>query len=285
MVPAQFPARATGSQLVEPEVRDEFDAILRFWFDRGVAGFRIDVCHMIVKDAQLRDNPPTTEDDPWLMQVFGQSRVYNSCQPEVHDVLRRWRQIAEEYDPPRVLIGETNGRSSRGSAALLRVGRRAHLAFNFPFIEAPFEAGALSSIVDAMSELLPAGAWPVWTGSNHDVSHLATRWAAGDNAKVRLALMMLLTLRGTPVLFEGDEIGLEDTDIERDDVLDPVGLRLSPVYKGRDPERGPMPWEGRPGGGFTRPGVRTWLPMRDPTSNNVSDQRKDPRSVLEFCAT
>ena len=76
----------------KPEVRDEFDAILRFWFDRGVAGFRIDVCHMIVKDAQLRDSPPTTEDDPWLMQVFGQRPVYNSCQPEVHDVLRRWRQ-------------------------------------------------------------------------------------------------------------------------------------------------------------------------------------------------
>jgi alpha-glucosidase len=266
-----------------PAVRDEFDSILRFWFDRGVAGFRIDVCHMIVKDAQLRDNPPATEDDPWIMQVFGQRPVYNSCQPEVHEVLRRWRLIAHEYDPPRVLIGETSVDRLEDVAPFYGSGDdELDLAFNFPFIESPFEAAPLSLVVEKLTELLPAGAWPVWTGSNHDVSHLATRWAGGDDAKVRIALMMLLTLRGTPVFFEGDEIGLEDTDIERDDVLDPVGLRFWPVYKGRDPERGPMPWHPGPGGGFTGPGVPAWLPMRDPTLINVADQRKDPGSVLNF---
>jgi alpha-glucosidase len=94
--------------------------------------------------------------------------------------------------------------------------------------------------------------------------------------------MMLLSLRGTPVFFEGDEIGLEDSELERDDVLDPVGLRFWPVYKGRDPERGPVPWKPGPGGGFTEPGVRTWLPMRDPSLNNIASQRGHPASVLNF---
>jgi alpha-glucosidase len=198
-------------------------------------------------------------------------------------VLRRWRQIAQEYDPPRVLIGETSVDRIEDVAPFYGTGEdELNLAFNFPFIESPFEAGSLSEIVGKTTELLPAGAWPAWTGSNHDVSHLSTRWAAGDGAKVRLALMMLLTLRGTPVFFEGDEIGLEDTDIEHEDVLDPVGLRFWPVYKGRDPERGPMPWEPGPGGGFTVPGARTWLPMGDPSLNNVLDQRADPGSVLNY---
>ena len=267
----------------KPEVRDEFDAILRFWFDRGVAGFRIDVCHMIVKDAELRDNPPATADDPFLMQMFGQRPVYNACRPEVHDVLRRWRKIADEYDPPRVLIGETSVDRIEDLVAFYGTGDdELDLAFNFPFFEAPFDPVALSSIAGKLTEMLPDGAWPAWTGSNHDISHLATRWGAGEPNKVRLALMMLLTLRGTPVFFEGDEIGLEDTDIEHEDVLDPVGLRFWPVYKGRDPERGPIPWGPGPGGGFTDPGVRTWLPMGDPSRNNVAGQRDDPTSVLNF---
>ena len=263
-------------------VRDEFDKILRFWFDRGVAGFRIDVCHMIVKDAQLRDNPPTDENDPWLMQVFGQKPVFNACRPEVHDVLRRWRRIAEQYDPPRLLVGETNVDRVEDLVPFYGAGDELNLGFNFPFVEAEFDAGALSAVVDKTADLLPADAWPVWTGSNHDVSHLATRWAGGDQAKVKLALMMLLTLRGTPVLYQGDEIGLEDTSIEREDVLDPVGLPYWPAYKGRDPERNPMSWNPGPGGGFTDPGVSTWLPMGDPDLSNVSDQRSDPESVLNF---
>jgi alpha-glucosidase len=263
-------------------VRDEFDKILRFWFDRGVAGFRIDVCHMIVKDAQLRDNPPADESDPFLTQVFGQKTVFNACRPEVHDVLRRWRQIAEEYDPPRLLLGETNVDRLEDIIPFYGSGDELNLAFNFQFVTAAFEPAALSGIVDRMAELLPDGEWPVWTGSNHDESHLATRWAVGDAAKVELALMMLLTLRGTPVLYQGDEIGLDDTSIERDEVRDPVGLRFWPFYKGRDPERNPMPWRPGAGGGFTEPGVTTWVRMGDPDLSNVSDQRADPGSVLNF---
>ncbi len=264
------------------EVRDAFDDIVRFWWDRGVAGFRIDVCNMMVKDAALRDNPPATEDDPFIMQVFGQRPIYNGNRPEGHDVLRRWRAIADGYSPPRLLLGETNVDTLENLASYYGSGDdELHLGFNFPFIEAPFEAAALSDVVERTLALLPPGAWPVWTGSNHDVSRLATRWCGGDPAKVRLALLMLLTLRGTPVLYQGDEIGLTDGDIAKDQLLDPVGLRFWPHYKGRDPERTPMPWDGGPNAGFTAPGVTPWLALAD-APVHVAGQRHEPGSVLHL---
>ena len=263
------------------EVRDEFDRILRFWFDRGVAGFRIDVCHMIVKDAQLRDNPPATKDDPFIQQMFGQRPLYNANQPEVHDVLRRWRKIADSYSPPRILVGETSVDDLPTLAPYYGMGQdELNLAFNFVFIEAPFDAVAMRAVVEQTEELLPPGAWPVWTGSNHDVSRFASRWAEGDRAKARAAIVLLVGLWGTIFLFEGDEIGMTDTVLTREDVLDPVGLRFWPAYQGRDPERTPMAWSAEDGGGFTRPGVTPWLPFGDLAAANVADQRDDPQSLL-----
>jgi alpha-glucosidase len=265
-----------------PKVADEFDAILRFWFDRGISGFRIDVCHMIVKDKLLRDNPPATEDDPFVMQMFGQRPTYNERQPEVHEVIRRWRKLGDTYDPPRLFLGETSVDRVEDLIPFYGSGDELQLAFNFPFIESPFESGPLSAVVELISGLLPEYAWPVWTGSNHDVSRLATRWAEGHPQKTRVALMMVLTLKGTPVLYEGDEIGLEDAEVEREELLDPVGVRFWPYYKGRDPERSPMPWQPGPNGGFTDPGVKTWLPMTDPDRCNVADQTPEPGSVLHL---
>ena len=263
-----------------PDLRAEFEGILAWWWDRGVAGFRIDVCHMIVKDKLLRDNPPATEDDPFIMQVFGQRPVFNANQPEVHDVLRRWRALADQRDPKRIFVGETNVEELETLVTYYGSGTdELNLGFNFPFVEAPLEAHAMRSILERTESLLPPTAWPVWTGSNHDFSRLATRWAGGDLAKTRLALMMLLTLRGTCVLYQGDEIGLTDGDISEAEVHDPVGQRFWPAYKGRDPERTPMPWNAGPNGGFTTPEVTPWLPIRDTTSN-VEAQRDDPGSVL-----
>ncbi len=263
-------------------VRSAFEDICRFWWDRGVAGFRIDVCNMMVKDRGLRDNPPATEDDPFIMQMFGQRPVYNGNRPEAHDVLRRWRTISNEYSPPRVLLGETNVDTLENLALYYGSGDdELHLGFNFPFIEAPFDPDELAGIVERVEALLPGPAWPVWTGSNHDVSRLATRWCEGDLAKVRLALLMLLTLRGTPVLYQGDEIGLTDRVFEQDELLDPVGARFWPYYPGRDPERTPMPWDAGPNAGFTSPGTVPWLPMAD-TPVNVAQQRSDPGSVLHL---
>jgi alpha-glucosidase len=264
------------------EVRDAFDGILRFWFGRGIAGFRIDVCHGIVKDALLRDNPPATDDDPWMTRMFGQRSVYNANRPEVHDVLRRWRRLADTYDPARVLLGETLVHKIETMATYY--GDRSdelNLAFNYPFLDAPFEASALRAVVEKTEAVLPDGAWPLWTGSNHDVSRLATRWAGGSPAKARAALLMLLTLRGTPLLYQGDEIGLPDTPLTREDIRDPVGLRFWPGYAGRDPARTPMPWSDKPGGGFTSPGVKPWLPLAGGV-DSVAAQRSDPDSILNF---
>ncbi|HWE65471.1 MAG TPA: alpha-amylase family glycosyl hydrolase [Acidimicrobiales bacterium] len=265
------------------DVRGAFDDIVRFWWDRGVAGFRIDVCNMMIKDAELRDNPPATKDDPIDQQLMGVKSLYNSDRPEAHDILQRWRAISDTYQPGRLLIGETNVEQLPTLMEFYGNGHNElHGGFNFVFINAALDAAAMRTVVEEVEALIPDGAWPIWTGSNHDVSRLATRWAGGDPAKVRVALLILLTLRGTPFLYQGDEIGLADGPIEQSDLLDAVGIRYWPHYKGRDPERTPMPWSNTPGGGFTDAGVRPWLPMADPAVCNVADQEGDPGSVLAF---
>ena len=262
------------------EVRHEFDAILRFWFDRGVAGFRIDVCNIIVKDAQLRDNPPATAEDDLEAQLFGQRPVYNGNRPEVHDVIRRWRRLADSYDTPRALIGETPVKVEELAKYYGDGSDELHLAFNFPFLTAPFDATAMRSVVEDTEGHLPPGAWPAWTGSNHDMARFSSRWAEGSPAKARLALLILLCLRGTPVLYQGDEIGLEDVAISQADLRDPLGVRYWPAYAGRDAMRTPMPWRDGPGGGFTTADARPWLPLGPTRSCNVENQRADPGSML-----
>ena len=264
------------------EVREAFDAILRFWFDRGVAGFRIDVCNGMVKDAELRDNPPAGADDDFEAQMFGQRSVYNANRPEVHDVIRRWRRIANSYDPPRLLVGETPVHLDQLASYYGNGRDELHLAFNFPFIDAPLDAAPMRGIVGEMEDRLPAGAWPVWTGSNHDLSRLATRWAKDDPQRVRVALLMLLCLRGTPFLYQGDEIGLPNRPVPRGALRDPLGVRYWPYYEGRDAMRTPMPWCNDPTGGFTAPGVTPWLPIGDAAACNVEDQHENPDSVLHF---
>lgn len=263
------------------DVRDEFDRILRFWFDRGVAGFRIDVAHMLVKDAQRRDNPPATEHDHWLEQLRGQRQVYNANRPEVHEVYRRWRTIADTYDPPRLLLGETHVFDIESLASFYGRDDELGLAFNFPFLHADFDAGALRRVVAETEAGLPADAWPVWTASNHDVSRFPTRWCHGDADLTRCALVLLLTLRGTPVLYYGDELGLPDTDVPVDRLRDPVTIAYRPTID-RDAARTPMPWTSAPGGGFTEAGVEPWLPFGDLDSHNVADQRADPASTLHL---
>jgi alpha-glucosidase len=262
------------------EVRAEFDDILRFWFDRGVAGLRIDVCNIIIKDARLRDNPVATPDDSAEAQLFGQRAVYNMNRPEAHDVIRRWRAIADSYDPPRVLIGETPVEDLRRLVDFHGANDELHLAFNFGFINAPLESGAMRDIVEALEALLPPDAWPVWTGSNHDMFRFPTRWAGNDRRRIRAALVLLLGLRGTPVLYQGDEIGQGDTKVEPPDLRDPLGVRYWPAYAGRDAGRTPMQWSDTPGGGFTTADATPWLPLGDTASANVESEERDPDSPL-----
>ncbi len=261
------------------EVRIQFDRILRYWFDAGVAGFRIDVAHMVIKDWELRDNPVATEADSPMEQIRKQRQEFNSLRPEVHEVHRRWREVADSYDPPKLLLGETFVERLDDLFPFFGDGTdELHLDFNIPFAHARFDADDLREMISRTEAAMPAAGTPVWVGSNHDISRFPTRWADGDPARARCALMMLLTLRGTVVLYEGDEIGMVDTDVPRDELVDPVGIRFYP-YAGRDPVRTPMQWENGPGGGFTSEGVTPWLRFGDLTCN-VADQQGDPESFL-----
>lgn len=269
-----------------PAVGAEFEEILRFWLDRGVAGFRIDVAHGLYKDAELRDNPPA---DPGRARGgltesrFGLDPVYNANRPEVHGVYRRWREIADGYDPPRLLLGETWVADLARLAWFYGSDDELHLAFNFPFLFAAFTAPTLAAVVAKTYQVLPAGACPVWTASNHDVSRLATRWCGGDERKVRLALVVLATLPGTLALYYGDELGMPDVAVPESLRRDAMTRHLGPEHHHRDDARTPMPWDASATGGFTTPGVVPWLPLGEVRGIDVATQRADPKSVLALC--
>jgi len=236
------------------DVRAAFDDILRFWLDRGVAGFRIDVAHGIVKDRELRDNP-----DPVVS-------TYNANRDEVHEVLQRWRRLVDEYEPARVLLGETWVMEIERLIRFYGSGEdELHLAFNFPFTFSPLEADVLRGIVEATEAALPERAWPVWMLSNHDIARFPTRMAGGDERKARAALFLLLALRGTPVLYYGDELGMPEADVPPEQQRD---------MDGRDGARTPLPWNG----GWTNP----WLPMTAQVEP-VASQRADGDSFLNYC--
>jgi alpha-glucosidase len=197
------------------DVRGEFDRILRFWFDRGVRGIRVDVAHGLVKDRQLRN---------------GVQHMRN--RPEVHEIFERWQRLAAAYDPKPVLMGETYVPLDE----LLPYWQHLDLVQNFDFLNADFTVGELRPVVERTLARVPAGRVPLWFGSNHDHSRMATRWAHGNVDKHRAALFLLLTLPGVAILYGGDEIALQDGDVPDDAVVD---LADPP----RDYERTPLPWD------------------------------------------
>lgn len=265
------------------EVRDEFDDILRFWFDRGVAGFRIDVSHAIIKDRELRDDLAVTPEDHPHERRHGVRRVFSMHRPEVHDVLRRWRALAGTYEPEKILLGETYVLDLDRLLPYFGTGEdELHSAFNFLFVHAPFRAEPLRRIVEGMEAQLPRAAWPVWIASTHDAGRLVTRWCGEAPARVRCALMMLLTLRGTPFLYYGDEIGMANVPTDPGTALDPVARQTGDPSRNRDAYRTPMQWTGEPGAGFTAAGATPWLPIGDAAATNVAAQQDDPGSVLHF---
>jgi alpha-glucosidase len=258
------------------DVRAAFDAILRFWLDRGVDGFRIDVAAGMVKDRGLRDNPPAEASDHAVVRAHGQRPLFNQDRPEVHHVLKRWRAIADAYPHEPVLLGEAYVLDPDRLAAYYGDGDdELHLAFDFLLLHAPLRAEALRPL------LQPRHFWPALTGSNHDAGRLATRWAHGDEDLVRCALMLVLLGRGTPVLYYGDELGLPAVPVpsgaQRDLVTYAHGL------ESRDASRTPMPWHAGPGGGFTAREAEPWLPLGDDLARrSVAVQRADPTSTLWF---
>jgi len=262
-----------------PAVHAEFEAILRYWMDRGIAGFRIDVAHGLYKDAALRDDPPLGPGDH--PRPGGLRQVFSANRPETHGVYRAWRRLADSYHPPRVLLGETFVLDVADLARYYGHDDELHLAFNFPFALAKLDAPTLASVVDQTMATLPASACPTWTASNHDILRFPSRWCDGDPRRVRAALSLLLSLPGTVVLYYGDEIGMTDVDVPPERQRDPMTWRGRSGGPNRDRARTPLPWSAEPGGGFTSPGVEPWLPLGDQGAN-VSDQQDQEDSILSL---
>lgn len=260
-----------------PEVHREFERIVSFWLERGVAGFRIDVAHGLYKDALLRDDPPATVG---IGTPHGLRHDHSNNQPEVHSLYRQWRQLACRFEPERLLLGETWVMDPEQMAGYYGGGDELQLAFNFSFFFCDFDMEQMRSVVERTLSRLPPGACPVWTGSNHDDSRFPTRWCGDDERRVRLALTILCTLPGTTVLYYGDELGLGDVDVPDDRQRDRMSWHGRATRVNRDRARTPMPWSPRPGLGFTAPGVEPWLPFGERGGSTVDEQRVDPASVL-----
>ena len=263
-----------------PEVRDAMFETLRYWLDRGVDGFRMDVIGLIIKDEQLRDNPPDPDALPDLPKndLFHRLlQVYNMDQDEVHEVLKEIRRVLDAYEE-RVAIGELWGPLPRWIKYYGEDGDELHLPFNFRLMRQPWQAKAMRQSVDELETALPGFAWPNYVLGNHDIPRLVSRF--GGRAQARVAAMMLLTLRGTPTLYYGDELGMENGVIPPDKIQDPQGINLGPEWS-RDVARTPMQWDNGSYAAFST--VEPWLPVSaDYQSQNVASQSADPTSMLNL---
>lgn len=249
-----------------PDVRAAMLDTLRFWLDRGVDGFRMDVIHLLGKD--LADDPPE-------MVAAGVPHVPLNDVPSTHDHLRLIRGVLDEYDGDRTSVGEVYLLDEAAMATYYgepAAGRpELHLSFNFSFLWSAFDADVLRRrITTTLGHLVPRGAWPTWALSNHDVPRHRTRYG-GTEAAARAAATMVLTLPGTPFLYQGEELGLLDADIPPERVVDPGG---------RDGCRAPIPWDATPGHGWPD---TAWLPLApEADERNPDTLRSEPDSILHL---
>jgi alpha-glucosidase len=249
--------------------------VLRFWLDRGVDGFRVDVIWLLIKDAALRDNPPNPNYRPTEAGIHRLLQVHNADQPDIHDVIAGMRSVLERYDE-RVLIGEIYLPLERLVSYYGKDLGGAHLPFNFQLIHAAWTASSIAKLVTDYEAGLPPGGWPNWVLGNHDQPRIAARVGA---AQARIAAMLLLTLRGTPTLYYGDELGIGRAAVPRDAVQDPWEKNEPGLGLGRDPSRTPFQWDATPNAGFTR--ATPWLPVDSGYAVcNAEVLRKDNASIL-----
>lgn len=263
-----------------PDVRAAMLGIVRGWLERGVDGFRLDVFNAFFKHPELRSNP---------RKVLGrraydrQRHAYDKDQPELHEFLTEFRALVDE-DRGRMTVGELFATEARraGSYAAER-----HLVFDFHLLEQPWRADAFAAATAERETIFGAGGWPTVVLSNHDQSRHVSRLGAGAHGDdvARAAAVLLLTLRGTPFLYYGEEIALRDVPIPRAEIVDPPARRAGPISRrispwwNRDQARGPMPWADGPNAGFSS--GRPWLRMAaDSATRNVARQSADPSSVL-----
>jgi alpha-glucosidase len=262
-----------------PDVRKEMMSIFRFWAERGVDGFRLDVFNEYFKDAEFRDNPKK-----WGIRPFDQQKhLYDADQPEMMGVVSEIRQILDEY-PERYAVGETFIADAKKAAEYSGEGKL-HATFDFSFMHNPWRPDRfLRSILDT-ENLHTENSWPNYVMNNHDTKRSATRYKAPDNdERLKVAAGMLLTLRGTPFLYAGEEIGMRDVSLKRSELKDPVGVHYWPANVGRDGCRSPMQWSTESQAGFTE--GKPWLKVHpNYLKRNVVLQKANQRSLLNFyCA-
>ena len=257
-----------------PDVQAAMFDNLRFWLDRGIDGFRVDVMNHLIKDAHLRDNPVNPDWKEGRNPYWRLLTTYSVDQPEVHDIVRAMRQVFDEY-PARVIIGEIYLPIDRLMMYYGANNDGAHLPFNFQLLLHRWEARRIGAAIDKYEASLPEGAWPNWVLGNHDRPRVASR--VGSPAQARVAAMLLLTLRGTPTVYYGDELGMENVAIPPEKVVDPPGVILG---VGRDPERTPMQWDDSRNAGFTT-ASEAWLPVSPHYADqNIAAEREDAHSML-----
>jgi len=267
-----------------PAVREAMYGAMRFWLDKGVDGFRMDVLWLLIKDDQFRSNPLNPEyrggNTFWSIEPR-----YTANQQETQAIVREMRTLLDEYSE-RVLIGEIYlpikelvsyyGPSADTVPHLMG----AQMPFNFHLILSSWQADVIAQLIRDYEAALPLGAWPNWVLGNHDQKRLASRIGA---EQARVAAVLLLTLRGTPTMYYGDELGMLDARIAPEDVHDPAEKNQPGIGQGRDPERSPMLWENHENAGFTAAGVKTWLPLVwDWPRYTVETESFDQRSVLSL---
>lgn len=260
----------------DPDVQKAMFDVMRFWFDKGVDGFRIDVLWLLIKDEQFRDNPPNPNwnegDQDWARTL----EINNADQPEVHEIIRQMRKLTDAYSE-RVLVGEIYLPYPKLMTYYGQNGDEAHLPFNFRLIQLEnWTAEAVGAVIDEYEQALPAGAWPNWVLGNHDRPRLASRVGLEQS---RIGQMLLLTLRGTPTCYYGDELGMENVPVPPELTVDPRGIFEHKFS--RDPVRSPMQWDSSPNAGFTT--GKPWLPLAENYQNyNVAAEKDDPHSFLSL---
>ena len=276
-----------------PAVVDALMGVARFWLDRGVSGFRLDALNFLTHDPQLRDNPPRDPDadqpgfrvspaNPYDRQLH----VYDRSRPSTVPVLERLRLVLDDY-PETTSVAEVAEETPHTAASYVTGDTRLHMAYSFDLLNDRLRAPYIRRVVEDTIAIFGDG-WPCWALSNHDVPRVASRWSGtppGQSAPpdlARLAMTLLLTLPGTPCLYQGEELGLPEAEIPFARLQDPYGITFWPMFKGRDGCRTPMPWRHDAvnfGFGTGDP----WLPLPGVHADlTVDRQDGDPRSLLTF---
>jgi len=262
----------------EPAVREAVFDVMRFWLDRGVDGFRVDVLWHLAKDVRLRDNPPNPDFNPSVnspCQAILQ--VYSADQPDVHEIVAELRGVIDEYDD-RLLIGEVYLPVSDLVRYYGTQRSEVHLPFNFQLVQTAWDAPHLRRVVDEYEASVAAGEWPNWVLGNHDQPRVASRIG---REQARVAAALLLTLRGTPTLYYGDEIGMQNGAIPREKMRDERARSCDGKGIGRDPFRTPMQWDGSRFAGFST--REPWAPLApDHATVNVAAEVEDADSMLSL---